>query len=168
MGSCMMKILLDADASIKLTKISIIEKFALGFNVVLTADVYDEQVTAGLKKNLPDARRMEKLVLEGKITVVDADEVSIGYSNYRLGRGEKSVINYFLADGIDLIVSDDEAFLKILDAHGVPFTPVAGVILMCVTHGIINKENGHKYLEMLTPMIREEHMFYIKSKIEDL
>ena len=59
MGSCMMKILLDADASIKLTKISIIEKFASGFNVVLTADVYDEQVTAGLNKNLPDARRME-------------------------------------------------------------------------------------------------------------
>jgi hypothetical protein len=50
----------------------------------------------------------------------------------------------------------------------VPFTPVAGVILMCVTHGIINKENALKYLEMLTPMIREEHMFYIKSKIEDL
>jgi hypothetical protein len=100
MGSCMMKILLDADASIKLTKISIIEKFASGFNVVMTADVYDEQVTAGLKKNFPDARRMEKLVLEGKITVVNSGEVSIGYSNYRLGRGEKSVINYFLADGI--------------------------------------------------------------------
>ena len=40
--------------------------------------------------------------MEGKITVVDADEVSIGYSNYRLGRGEKSVINYFIANDIDL------------------------------------------------------------------
>ena len=58
----MTKILLDADASIKLTKISIIETFASGFEVIITADVYDEQVTAGLKRNHPDAKKMEKLV----------------------------------------------------------------------------------------------------------
>ena len=39
----MMKILLDADASIKLAKIGIIETFAAGFEVIITADVYGEQ-----------------------------------------------------------------------------------------------------------------------------
>jgi hypothetical protein len=57
-----MKILLDADASIKLAKISIIETFAAGFEVIITAEVYGEQVTAGLKRNYPDAKKMEKLV----------------------------------------------------------------------------------------------------------
>ncbi len=57
-----MKILLDTDASIKLTKISIIEIVASGFDVILTEQVYKEQVTAGMKRNLPDAKRMEKLV----------------------------------------------------------------------------------------------------------
>ena len=34
----MIKILLDADASIKLTKVSIIETFASGFEVIITAE----------------------------------------------------------------------------------------------------------------------------------
>ena len=60
--SNVMKILLDADASIKLTKIGIIGTFASGFEVIITDEVYGEQVTAGLKRNHPDAKKMEKLV----------------------------------------------------------------------------------------------------------
>ena len=39
---------------------------------------------------------------------------------------------------------------------------------MCVIHGLVNKEKGLKYLESLKPMIRDEYIFYIKCKIEDL
>lgn len=163
----MVTVLLDADASIKLTKISIIETVASGFDVILTDQVYKEQVTAGLKRKLPDAEMMEKLVLEGKITVSEVVEKS-SVVNFRLGLGEKSVINYYLTSDVDLIVSDDGAFLRMLDIYEIPFTPVAGVILMCVINGLINKEKGIKYLELLKPMIREEHIFYIKSKIEGL
>jgi predicted nucleic acid-binding protein len=82
--------------------------------------------------------------------------------------GELRSTNCFLANDIDLIVSDDEAFLKMLDIYDIPFTPVAGVILMCVVSGLISKEGGFKYLELLKPMIKEEHIFYIKNKIEEL
>ena len=78
------------------------------------------------------------------------------------------MLSYYLVNDIDLIVSDDEAFLKVLDRFEIPFTPVAGAILMCVTHGLISKEKGLKYLESLKPMIKNEHIFYIKSKIEGL
>lgn len=57
----MMKILLDADASIKLAKVSIIEAFAAGFEVIITAEVYGGQVTAGLKRNYPDAKKDGKI-----------------------------------------------------------------------------------------------------------
>ena len=70
----MMKILLDADASIKLTKISIIETFASGFEVIITAEVYGGQVTAGLKRNYPDARKVKKLVSDGEIIIVKSPE----------------------------------------------------------------------------------------------
>lgn len=162
----MMKILLDADASIKLTKIGIIESFASGFQVILTGEVYEEQVTAGLKRNLDDAKQMKKFVLDGIITVSKNDDKSDEYENSRLGNGEKSVINHYLANDIDLIVSDDEAFLKVLDAKDIPFIPVAGVILMCMQKGIITRDESFKYLERLSPMIRDENMYYIKSKIE--
>ena len=164
----MMKILLDADASIKLTKIGIVETFTSGFEVLVTAEVYREQVTAGLKRNYPDAKKMEKLVSDGKVTVVQSTEKSSVYDSFGLGRGEKSVINYYLTNDVDLIISDDEAFLKILDNYAVPFTPVAGAILMCIIRGLMNKEQGLKYLELLTPMIRDENVFYIKRKIEGL
>jgi len=164
----MKKILLDTDASIKLTKISIIETFASNFQVILTSEVYAEQVTAGLKCNFQDAKKMEKLISEGKVTVVELKENESKYDDFRLGSGEKSVINYFLASDIDLIVSDDETFLKILDSYEIPFTPVAGVILISVINGLITKEKGINYLELLKPMIKDEHMFYIRSKIEGL
>ena len=162
----MMKILLDADASIKLTKIGIIESFASGFHVILTSEVYEEQVTAGLKRNLDDAKRMEKFVSHGIITVAKKRDRPDVCENSRLGEGEKSVINHYLANDIDLIVSDDEAFLKELDVNEIPFIPVAGVILMCMQKGIITRDESFKYLEMLSPMIRDEHMHYVKSKIE--
>jgi predicted nucleic acid-binding protein len=164
----MKKILLDTDASIKLTKISIIETFASNFQVILTSEVYAEQVTAGLKRNFQDAKKMEKLISEGKVTVVELNENASKYDDFRLGYGEKSVINYFLANDIDLIVSDDETFIKILDRYEIPFTPVAGVILISVINGLITREKGISYLELLKPMIKNEHMFYIRSKIEGL
>jgi len=111
---------------------------------------------------------MEKLVSDGKVVVAKVANNPTISDNFRLGRGEKSVLNYFLVNDNDLIVSDDEAFLKILDQFGIPFTPVAGAILMCVIHELISKEKGLKYLESLKPMIKDEHMFYIKSKIEGL
>jgi len=163
------RILLDADASIKLTKIGIIEIFVFGFEVILTNDVYDEHVIAGLSRNYEDAKIMEKLVTEGKVFVADVTEKPSAFDKLILGRGEKSVINYYMGDNnIDLIVSDDEAFLKVLDRFGIPFTPVVGVILMCVTRELISKEKGFRYLKSLKPMIKDEHMYYIKSKIEEL
>jgi len=164
----MIKIMLDADASIKLTKISIIETFATGFEVFLTREVYEEHVVSGLKRNYEDAKKMECLVSNGKITVTDITEKSSVYDNFKLGRGEKSVINNYMINNIDLIVSDDEAFLKILDSHEVPFIPVAGTILMCVIKDLISKEKGLKYLEVLKPMIKDEHILYIKTRIEEL
>lgn len=164
----MIKIMLDADASIKLTKISIIETFATGFELFLTREVYEEHVVSDLKRNYEDAKKMEYLVSKGKITVTNVTEKSSVYENFKLGRGEKSVINNYRINNIDLIISDDEAFLKILDSHEVPFIPVAGTILMCVIKNLISKEKGLKYLEALKPMIKDEHMFYIKNKIEEL
>ena len=36
------------------------------------------------------------------------------------------------------------------------------------THDLISKEKGIKYLELLKPLIKDENMFYIKSKIGGL
>ena len=146
-GVKIIRILLDVDASVKLTKIGIIETFVFGFEVILTSDVYDEHVIAGLSRNYQDAKLMEKLVADEKVFVANVTEKPSVFDKFILGRGEKSVLNYYLGDNnIDLIVSDDEAFLKVPDRFDIPFTPVADVIFMCVIRELISKEKGFRYL----------------------
>ena len=159
------KLILDADASIKLSKISLIGALADAFVVVLTKEVYEEQVVVGLKKGYSDAQRVDTLVKSKKIEVKDVQRI---YDDSRLGRGERSVIDYYLSIGADLIVSDDEAFLKVLDRLSIPYTPVAGSILMLVRHGRLTKEEGIKYFNSLKDMIKDEHLFYVKSRLEEL
>ena len=161
----MVKLILDADASIKLSKISLIEELVNAFEIILTKEVYEEQVVVGLKKSYPDASRVEGLVKSGKIRVKEVESV---YDDPKLGKGEKSVINYCLSVGADLVVSDDEAFLKVLDELSIPYTPVAGSILMLVRHRGLTKEEGIRYLNSLKDMIKDEHLFYVKSRLEGL
>jgi hypothetical protein len=161
----MIKLILDADASIKLSKISLIEELADAFVIILTKEVYEEQVVVGLKKGYSDAKRVDTLVKSQKIEVI---EVASTYDDHKLGKGERSVINCWLSVGADLVVSDDEAFLRVLDRISIPYTPVAGSILMLVRHGRLTKRDGIKYLNSLKYMIREEHLFYVKSKLEEL
>jgi len=77
----------------------------------------------------------------------------------------ESVIN---VNEVQPLMMADLLESRIGDLDGKRIAAVAGTILMCVIHGLVNKEKGLKYLESLKPMIRDEYMFYIKSKIEDL
>jgi len=164
-----MRIMLDADASIKLTKIGLIEILASGFKIVITDIVYDEHVIAGLKKNYPDAIQMKRLVSEGKIEVVPVKNKTSVYNVSYLGRGEISIIIYCLENDVEVIVSDDAAFLRIMKAMDkVPCIPVAGILTMGINKGLIDKDKGLKFLVSLRPMIKEEHYFYVKTKIEGL
>ena len=124
----LVKLILDADASIKLSKISLIAELANAFEIILTKEVYEEQVVVGLKKDYPDASRVEALVKSERIRV---KEVASIYDDSKLGKGEKSVIDYCLLIGADQVVSDDEAFL-------------------------------------IKDMIKDEHLFYVKSRLEGL
>jgi hypothetical protein len=46
------------------------------------------------------------------------------------------------------------------------FIPTASVILMCINRKLISKEEGLRFLDSLKFMIKDEHFYYIKSKIE--
>jgi predicted nucleic acid-binding protein len=162
-----MKILLDADASIKLTKIGLIEILASEFILIMTDVVYDEHVNIGMKNNYPDAAIMKELVSQGAITVGRTEN---GYSSinsdFNLDRGEASLLNYYVHNEVDLIVSDDEKFLKALNELDFPFVPSACTILMCINRNLISKDEGLKFPDKLKFMIRDKHFYYIRNKIK--
>ncbi len=161
--------MLDADASIKLTKIGIIKIAAETFNIVITKEVYEEQVIVGLKRGFPDAKEVEELVLSKKIEVKEVTKQLDALSkNRRIGRGEKSAANYYLFENADLICSDDEAFLNTLEELDIGYMPSAGIILMLINHGVLKKEEGMKYLNRMKTMIKAEHYYYAKKTMEVL
>lgn len=165
----MVKILLDADASIKLSKISIIEKLANTFKIILTKEVYEEQVTIGLERGQPDAERIYQLVKSNKIEIKEVkDKIELISKNQKLGRGEKSVINYYLSKGADLICSDDEAFIKVLDAMNIPYSPSVGSIVMLARRNKLTSVEGMDYLKRMKEMIKPEHFFYAKTIMEEI
>lgn len=71
----MVKLILDADASIKLSKIHLIAELANAFEIILTKEVYEEQVVVGLKKDYPDASRVEALVKSERIRVKEVASI---------------------------------------------------------------------------------------------
>ncbi len=205
----MIKILLDADASIKLSKISIIEKLANTFKIILTKEVYEEQVTIGLERGQPDAERIYQLVKSNKIEIkevkakielisknkknfanpknskgifrpiepeaqsgskifVPNQKVILSDLGQKLGRGEKSVINYYLSKGADLICSDDEAFIRVLNAMNIPYSPSVGSILMLARRNKLTSVEGMEYLKRMKEMIKPEHFFYAKTIMEEI
>ena len=64
------------------------------FVIVITKEVYEEQVVVGLKKGYPDAERVDTLVKSKKIEVKDVQRI---YDDSKLGRGERSVIDHYLS-----------------------------------------------------------------------
>ena len=103
-----MRFILDADASIKLTKIGLIEILASEFNLILTDVVYDEHVIVGMNNNYPDAKIMKELVLKGDVIVEHVDNEYSIYDDFNLDRGETSLLKYCIQNEFDLIISDDE------------------------------------------------------------
>jgi predicted nucleic acid-binding protein len=161
-----MRFILDADASIKLTKIGLIEILASEFNLVLTDVVYDEHVIVGMNNNYPDAKIMKELVLKGDVIVEHVDNEYSIYDDFNLDRGETSLLKYCIQNEFDLIVSDDEKFLRVLNELDLPFIPTAATILMCINRSLISKVEGMRFLNSLKFMIKDEHFYYIKNKIE--
>ncbi|WP_407356558.1 hypothetical protein [Methanolobus sp. WCC5] len=164
-----MKILLDADASIKLTKIGFMEILSSGFDVILTDVVYDEHVNVGLKRGYPDAKEMERSISEKKVLVVQVKKEALIFHGLNLGRGEISIITYCQENHVDVVVSDDVAFLKVLKSmKSVPFIPVSVTLIPGIEHGLIDKDEALEFLELLKDMIKADHYLYVKSEIEGL
>ena len=71
---------------------------------------------------------------------------------YKLGLLE-SVIN---VNEVQSLMMIDLPKSRIGDQDGKRIAALGGTILMCVIHGLVNKEKGLKYLESLKPVIRDE------------
>jgi len=154
-----MKIVMDSDCLIKLTKAGLKEDLCGAFSISITGRVHEEVVERGRDKGRDDAFLVEENIAKGRIRIERADRPE--------GRpGEAEAVALFLEGGFDAIGSDDRRFLGKLRISGIPYVTPA----VCVA--LLAKERKWKLspalskLESLSPWISDEEYRTVKLFLE--
>lgn len=148
-----MKLLLDADAFIKLRHAGLLSVVVRTFECETTQAVFDEVVRDGRARNHPDADEIGVIIdefVEVLINVADNYVVRRG-----LGQGERSLLRAYRQSENRTIVSDDREFQKMLYREGIEYLSPAGVIVLLNSIGTLGVEDSVAALASMRPYISE-------------
>jgi hypothetical protein len=163
-----MKLAADTDGMIKLNKTGILEMLAQHAEILIGPEVYREAVEDGKARGYTDAVEIEEIVrrmIQQKRPRAHAETRRI-LQGVHLGLGEQEALGLYFSESADAIVSDDRGFLKLLDAHGIPYLTPAAALVMLFEHDILSQEQAHAALEQLKPSIRDEQYQAARRDIE--
>jgi hypothetical protein len=143
-----MRLLMDADCLIKLTKAGLKERVCNAWPVSIPDAVRRE--TTENAPELPDAMRIRDNIDAGRIAVVEA---SMG-----TGKGEEEALRLFRASGTDAIATDDGRFIRTLRGLGVAYAVPAVIVVKLLEEGVFSAGEAVQALASLRPYISpEEH-----------
>ncbi len=166
------KIILDSDGLIKLQKSGLLKLLASRCDCIIPEAVYKESVVDGKKGLYEDAFLIEDIVQE-KIDRIKIDDNKKNLEKISkdklesLGKGEKETFHLYFQEQADAIVSDDRAFLKVLDrfSNVKYFTPCNTIYIM-YKKGIINKKESLKSIGNIKELVRNDVYEIVKTKIK--
>lgn len=115
-----MKLLMDADCLIKLTKAGLKEIVVLKCDVFIPGPVKREVVDAGKKKDCPDAFAVEKNIESKLIAVIDAPAT--------VEKGDHALIALYKKEAHDAVATDDVRLAHQLKSLNIPYI-LPGLIL---------------------------------------
>jgi|SRR5208283_3943526 len=144
-----MKVIMDADCLIKLTKAGLKEDICRAFDVTLPRLVKKEVVDRGKARQLPDAFVVEKNLNEGMIKVKSDKSV-------KAVAGEKEALTLYQKGGFDAIGSDDKRFIRQLRLFNVPYVTPAVFLALMVKQGSVPVAEALKRLDALSAYISED------------
>jgi hypothetical protein len=116
-----MRVAMDSDCLIKLTKAGLKEKVCAAWAVSIPSLV--EQETVKRAPHRPDAVRIGENITAGHLEVRNAGNGHL--------KGEDEVLTLFKGGGFDAVASDDGRFIRRLRGLGIPFA-VPVVIIVCL------------------------------------
>lgn len=155
-----MKIIMDADCLIKLTKAGLKEDICRAFKVTLPHLVKEEIVDRGKARQLPDALVVEKNISEGKIKIKSDKTI-------KATAGEKEVLAIYQKGGFDAVGSDDKRFIRHLKLFNVPYITPAVIIALMVKQGSLTIAAALKKLEALSAYISDDEYSTVKLFLEN-
>ncbi len=147
-----MKLLLDADATIKLNRAGVLAALVGAFDCTVPTSVYDEVVTRGKTKLHQDAEVIEEII-SGTVIIVSTPEHR--QPELGLGAGEIGILDLLSGGQDGMVVSDDRRFLAVLSMRGTRFLTPADMLVVLVRRGALTGAEAREALERLRPMIRQ-------------
>jgi rRNA-processing protein FCF1 len=152
-----MKVIMDADCLIKLTKSNLKETVCKHFSLVIPFPVKNEVLdNAG---DLPDAVIIKenidkKLLLVSKALISDL-------------KGENAVLSLYRQGKFDAVCSDDKKFIKKLRLLDVPYITPAVFIVILLKKGILTAKSASERLEDLSPFVSDDEYHTVKLVLEN-
>ncbi len=122
------------------------------FQCSITEEVYDETVIRGMERAHDDAYEINELVKEGKLKVENIKKnklVENMFENRTFGAGECSTLHLFHNSDTKVIVTDDRAFLNLLDKNNIPYIIPTDLIVRLYELKVITKDESINSLDAI-------------------
>src|SRR4030043_1807741 len=138
-----MKILMDSDCLIKLTKAGLKEYICQRYEVTIPAIVKKEVVDAGKSKGFPDAELVEKNIQKDILQV--AGKESLPHI-----KGDQALIEVFKRGRYEAIATDDAKLIRLLRSTGLRFILPGLLIYSLYQRNNIDKLTALNWLDKLS------------------
>ncbi|KAF5424391.1 MAG: putative nucleic acid-binding protein, contains PIN domain, partial [Candidatus Methanocomedens sp.] len=111
-----------------------------------------ETVIRGMERAHDDAYEINELVKEGKLKVENIKNnklVESMFENRTFGAGECSTLHLFHNSDTKVIVTDDRAFLNLLDKNNIPYIIPTDLIVRLYELKVITKDESINSLDAI-------------------
>jgi len=153
-----MKLLMDADCLIKLTKAGLKELVAVNYTVSIPEPVKKEVVDAGIKKQCSDAFAVKKNIESKLLAVIDAPET--------IEKGDLSLIALFKKEIYDAVATDDVRLSHHLKALNIPYILPGLILYRLLKDGKTDHKTTFWALQQLSEYISDDEFATVRILME--
>ncbi len=153
-----MKLLMDSDCLIKLTKAGLKELVGKNYTIFIPDVVKKEVVDSGKEKGCADATVVEDNIKTGAIQII---RKQLSYS-----KGDEAVIGLFQKIDCDAVATDDTKLIRRLKLHGIPFILPALIFYKLLQNNMIEEKTARWALDQLTPFISKDEYSTVRLLME--
>jgi len=157
-----MKLVMDSDSLIKLTKAGAKEIVLNNIEVSIPPSVMNE--TTQSKDKFPDALKIHENINRGLLKVKNPSNNPF-VKSLGIKGGEAQVL--LLHDSSSVISSDDAKFLNLLENLNIPYLTPASVIVFLLKKGTIRKDESRKLLENLKEFVSDEEYHLAMDEVKN-
>lgn len=165
-----LRVVLDSDGLIKLAKAGILEVLVKAWDCLIPQAVYAETVERGIQAAYPDALAIRELLHPSMVRprVRHPRAAMLLKQKRGLGQGEQEALHLFFTVQADAIISDDAAFVTVVDQAGLRYLPPALVLVQLAHQGQLALQAALEGLERMRPFIRPEVYQATRTDLEAL